>query len=243
MPPMEPIPETLEALDEMEPDPAENELLAQLVRLADEAQRLVPDLVGVSVARLDQGVTFTLVASSREVAVLDAVQYLAGGPCVAGAREEAAREFHPDDVLDEGRWQAFAEATAAHAVRSTLTLPVVEGPGVAGSVNLYAASAGAFSDLHEDLADLFGAWAGGAVSNADLSFLTRRDAEASPGRLRGRALLDVAAGMVAEQLGIDTDLAERELREAARRAAVDPVELARQVIDLRWGHRGGPLLP
>ena len=42
----------------------------------------MPDLVGLSVTILHEGVTFTLVAPNGVVASLDASQYLDGGPCV-----------------------------------------------------------------------------------------------------------------------------------------------------------------
>ena len=60
---------------------------------------------------------------------------------------------------------------------STVTLPVLAGGAVVGSINLYAASAEAFVGHHEAIARIFDAWAPGAVTNADLSFSTRAVAE------------------------------------------------------------------
>src|SRR5215218_2954296 len=164
---MEPIPETVEAANEVADLDAD--VLADLRRMANRAQERVPDLVGVSVASLEDGLTFTLVASAEEVAVLDAIQYAAGGPCVEAAHTDRVVQYAPE-ALDEERWRLFAEATAARAVRSTLTLPVVRGGQVIATVNLYAAATHAFEGQHEHLAAIFGAWAAGAVTNADLSF-------------------------------------------------------------------------
>lgn len=85
--PLEPIPETVEALNNLDVVTADSDLITWMTRLANRAREVVPSLTGASIARLDAGLTFTLVASSPEVAVLDAVQYAAGGPCVKGARQ------------------------------------------------------------------------------------------------------------------------------------------------------------
>ena len=230
---MEPIPETVEAVNELDPSAHPPDLLSSLLRHAIRAKEVVPDLVGVSIAVLEEGITFTLVATSDEIAVLDAIQYAAGGPCVEGARSDEIREFHPDSVLDEARWQLFAEATAARTVRSTLTLPVVRAGRVEGSVNLYAASRRAFVGHYEALADVFGALAAGGVANADLSFSTRALAEAAPGQVREQNLVDVATGILAAELDVDVATAAERLRDAARRAGVTLAQLAREIVDAR----------
>lgn len=229
---MEPIPETAEALEALAPEPGSRTLVLDLTRLANQAQAIVPDLVGVSIARLEEQLTFTLVATPEEVAVLDAVQYAVGGPCVAAAEADQALEFDVADALDEDQWQLFAETTAAHTVRSTLTLPVM-GETVIGTVNLYAASRRAFEGHHGAIAELFGARAAGAVTNADLSFRTRRLAEQAPERVRERAAIDVAVGILAVQLGLDSATAAARLEDAAGRAGVRPVDLAEAIVRAR----------
>src|SRR5690348_16435882 len=107
---MDPIPETAEALGELDSEHDAGIRLRRLQELAAQARAHVPDLVGVSIARLEHEITFTLVATDAEVAVLDAVQYVDGGPCVDGAHTEEIHEFAQDDVLDEERWRLFAEA-------------------------------------------------------------------------------------------------------------------------------------
>jgi GAF domain-containing protein len=234
---MKPIPETTEAADELDPRSDGLDLLEHLTDLANRAQEIVPDLLGVSIARMDRGLTFTLVATAAEIAVLDAVQYIAGGPCVDAAHAMEVREFNQDDVLDEETWRLFAEATAARAVRSTLTLPVVTDDGVVGTVNLYGASRRAFVGHHDGLAEIFGAWAAGAIANADLSFTTRQAAQAAPEQVKNQHLVEVATGMVAAQLRVDADTALARLHDAAVRAGATLVELARTIVDAR-GRQG-----
>ena len=224
---MEPIPETTAALDQLAASGdaglrEELELRARLVR------SFVPDCVGISVASVQHGVTFTLVATSEEIAVLDAVQYLYGGPCVDAAHTDEVWEFSSDDeaLLDETGWHRFARATAAHAIASTLSLPVVDGEDVVGTVNLYAASAQAFTGLHDELAVIFGAWAPGAITNADLSFSTRETAREAPQTLKDSATVDRAVRVLAAAADLTAEEARASLREAARRAGITEARLA-----------------
>ena len=230
---MEPIPETREALDEL--DPVDEGLLEQLLAQARRVRELVPDCVGISLASRVHGVTLTLVATSAEIAVLDGIQYLADGPCIRALDEARLIEVTEPDLsaLDEDSWQLFAEATAARAVRSTLTLPIMAGDRAMGTVNLYAASRHAFTGLHDELADVFGAWAPGAVSNADLSFETRRRAREAPAQLRDSARIATAVGIIAVTREVDEPTARTALSNAARQAGIDEVRLAEAIIRMR----------
>lgn len=224
---MEPIPETAEALAELAAT-SESDLLEDLQHRASLVRAFVPDCVGVSVASVEHGVTFTLVATNNEIAVLDAVQYVYGGPCVDAALTDEVVEFSGDDdaVLDELGWHQFARATAARTIASTLSLPIVDDGEVVGSVNLYAASARAFVGLHNALATIFEAWAPGAVTNADLSFATRDKARQAPQTLRDDATIQRAVGMMAAATDLTVEEARFALREAARRAGVSEADLA-----------------
>lgn len=231
---MDPIPETEQAVGELEHATGEAGLLDALIERADRARELVPELMGVSVARVQEGLTFTLVASVEDIAVLDALQYVGGGPCVEGAASGEVQEtLLTGGPLDEEQWRLFASASAARGVRSTLTLPILDPEGDAvGSVNLYAGAPRAFEDVRPQLALVFGAWAAGAVANADLSFATRQEARAATGRIRDQGTIAEAVDIIVREQDIDRQTAERRLRTAAAQADLDVVELARQVIQL-----------
>ncbi len=230
---MEPIPETHEAIEQLERMNEASTLLRDLQEQTREVRDIVPDCLGLSLASIEHDVTFTLVASSDDVAVLDAIQYLAGGPCVAAAKADRVLEFDREGMLDEGAWHLFASATAAYGVASTLTLPIIVDGRVTGTVNLYGGSRRAFVGHHEALADLFSAWAPGAVANADLSFRTREEAKRAPERIRRRVRIDTALGILAASRGIDVQQARADLAEAARRAGVELADLAAALIELR----------
>jgi GAF domain-containing protein len=228
---MEPIPETVQAINGLDVFAADDDLLEQLEELGTRVRDLVPDCVGLSVAMRSHGVTFTLVATAAEVAVLDAVQYVAGGPCVDTIEDGEPRAVQ-QDVMDEEGWSLFAEATAAQGIASTLSLPVVVGEEVVGGVNLYAATAHAFDGHHVQLAEILGAWPGGAVTNADLSFSTRDAARQAPQRLRDEASLDVASGLLAARVRCSVEEARTRLEAAATQAGVDPARLSRSMLGL-----------
>jgi ANTAR domain len=228
---VEPIPETLEALDEVQSYLDEGSLEQQLRTTVSHAEHVAPGLVGVSLAFREHGLTFTLVATDEEIATLDAVQYVASGPCV-DAVDLGHGIATPDGLLSEQRWQHFARASAAAGVQSTLTLPVVDGDVVVSTVNLYGRANDTFTGKHELLAGVFGAWAPGVVANADLSFATRRAAEQAPTQLREAAVVDTATGMLAAERGVSVEEARAQLDDAAHRAGIPVQRLAHVVVGL-----------
>ncbi len=229
---MRPIEQTVEAVTHVSRRSGEGDLLTALQRLADEVQLLVPDCTGMSIAWQEHEVTFTLVASDEEIAVLDAIQYFDGGPCVEAVHTGQGIETGGVDPLSEEHWRLFAQATAVAGVRSTLTIPLTAAHRVIGSVNLYGASRNAFEGQHEELADVLGGWAPGAVRNADLSFTTRQLAEQAPQALRAQGLINRAVGMIVVHHGVDVTTAHDLLHRAATRAGIRPEQLADALIRL-----------
>jgi GAF domain-containing protein len=215
-----------------ERDPAleDDDLLDRLCEISEKVRELVPDCIGMTVAMIEDELVLTLVATDADVAVLDAMQYLVDGPCIAAVRQERVLELNDEEVLDEEEWRIVALASASTAVKSTLTMPIKDGAEVTGSVNLYAASGHAFSGHHEELAELLGAWAPGAVANADLTFSTRQLAEDAPRRLRERARFDTAVGLLAAREELSLDEARARLVSSAARAGVSLSRIAQAVI-------------
>ena len=116
---MEPIPETSEAVEEYGPfSTEEGDLLAELREKAERVRGLVPECIGLSLASKEEGVSFTLVASDEEIAALDAIQYVGGGPCVESVNAERVLAYTHDEMLGEANWQLFAQATAAQYLKA-----------------------------------------------------------------------------------------------------------------------------
>jgi len=226
---MEPIPETRHALGGLSSVGGEN-LSRLLDAMGQQVRAIIPDCVGLSITSLDgeEPLTFTLAASSVELAMFDALQYLAGGPC-----EEAVsvgRTVRTDD-LGEEEWQLLAQVGAAKGVRSTLSFPLWKGERIIGGINLYGASARAFVGSEEELGALLGSSAAEAVSNADLSFATRAEARLTDKRLADRDRVSRAVDLLAKKNDEDADTARARLELAAARAGLSYVELARLIIN------------
>ncbi|CAA9400387.1 MAG: hypothetical protein AVDCRST_MAG32-2944 [uncultured Nocardioides sp.] len=231
---MRPIKASIEAINELELY-SEGGLLGDIQGMADRVQELVPECVGLSLASTQTGVTLTLVASDDEIAALDALQYVSGGPCVEAADEGVGLDAEVSSVLDERGWQLYAQGAAAAGVASSLTLPILRGDEVVGTVNLYASGSSSFRGREEEMARVLGAWAGGAVSNADLSFRTRTLAERAPQVLEENADIDAATGMLSMMEDVSVREARERLREAALRAGIPEARVAKAIISLARG--------
>jgi GAF domain-containing protein len=228
------LPHTQEALDEYL-SLADPDLEQSLITMGQAATGIVPDCVGLSLTLYDQDLTFTLVASSLELAEIDAMQYLEDGPCVRAVEEGRERVEDVAQLLDEDRWALFARASAAAGVASSLSLPVHDAGRVVGGINLYASSAQAFRGHHLDLAAALGASASGAVTNADLPFETRRRAEQAPRQLRDQQAVEVGVGILASREGVDVETARARLHSAAVRAGISDVQAALVILTVQKG--------
>jgi GAF domain-containing protein len=228
---MEPIPKTVEALRELTRYGDET-IARTLAQISRGVERIVPEIVGVSLSIINEHLTFTLTATTGPVAELDGMQYLAGGPCEDTLHSGEVRTFHAGDVVDEEQWRLFANATAAAGIQSTLSLPILRDGVVVAGVNIYASAPRAFEGHHEALAEVCGAWAEGAVRNADMDFSSRFEAAETPDRLRAELLVDQAVGALMSRWGITVEESDRRLRSAAQRAGISDAQMARAILGL-----------
>jgi GAF domain-containing protein len=225
---MEPIAESLEALSRLSAA-AEVDLVSELKEAGRRVVEAVPDCIGLSIAWFDEGLTFSLLTTMDALKIIDAAQYLEGGPC------EVAALDHEDvligDVLDERRWQLFGAAANANGVRSSLSLPLRQGETVYGSVNFYGSTTDTFAGSHGQLARMFGAAVEEAVLNADLSMASVRRARRAVDTLDARDKVYTAVGAYAAREGIPVEEAHDRLRAAAERAGVPIEDVASLVLD------------
>ena len=73
---MEPIPETVAAIEELGPFAVDGDLTERLREMGRRVRELVPDCVAFSLASREHGVTFALVATDAKIALLDALRHL-----------------------------------------------------------------------------------------------------------------------------------------------------------------------
>ncbi len=221
---LSPVPQTREAFDWLRQS-GSPDIEDSLTRVGREVREVAPDCVAVSLAVGNGELTFTLASDRRAGALLDAMQYVDGGPCLEAVAEKST-QWSSELPTDEGRWQLFARGEATLGISSTLSMPVARDSTVIGGVNLYGATPDAFDGRHEEIASICGAWAEGAITNADLGFSSRVRAAVTPQRLQERGRFDVAVGIVAEHRDVEVDAAEHLIRSAARRAGVSTSEFA-----------------
>jgi GAF domain-containing protein len=226
---VEPIPPTSEAFEKLD-RLGETGVQPALDHMSEMVRTVVPECVGLSLTLVADDITLTLVATGEPTTYLDAMQYLDGGPCVKATETNQLIEINEADLLDEERWSMFARASAAEGVQSSLSMPLLDDDAVVGGINLYGSTRDAFNGHHEELARIVGAWAPGAVRDADLSFSTRQRAAEAPGVLADQADIDVAVGVIAAAQDVDTETARRRLADSAARAGISEAEVARTVI-------------
>ncbi len=220
----EPVAETREAFDWLGAFGDAN-IEKSMMRMSRQVREIAPDCVAMSLSMVDGDVTFTVQTDRPGASLLDAVQYLDGGPCLRAVEEKEVG--HTADLpLDEGQWQMFARAEALAGISSTLSLPILRDQRVIGGVNLYGATSDTFDGRHEMLAEACGAWAEGGVTNADLGFHSRVRAAATPGRLSDSGDVNLAKGLVAEVMDLSVDVAGERISRAAVQAGVSEAEFA-----------------
>jgi len=230
---MQPIRATVDAINELDPFVDDTDLMEKLTTRANQAHAIVPECIGVSVESREMGLTFTLVATSDEIATLHAAQCPAGKPHGQASGTDPRFAATVEDVLTESAWRSASQASAAIGIRCTLSFPIMEGENAVGSVHLYGCSEDAFAGRHAALAEVFRAWAPGAVTNADLSFSTRAMAEQAPQLLRDEGKVAVATGILAAFNGTDVEEAQGRLEEASHRAGLTVNQLAEIIVGLR----------
>ena len=228
---MEPIPETIRAIEELGPFANGGALLEHFMEMGRRVSVLVPDCIALTLASSEHDVTFALLASRRQLALLAAIQREAAAEAESGG--PAAVEEPPGGPMDEADWHRHALTGAAPCVTTTLTLSVKDSARLPGSVTLYGASRQAFAGHHDQLAEILDAWADGGVTNADLPFRARAEAEAAPARLRRGGTIAEATRIVGMLQELAPEAARERIRDAAARAGISEEQLAEAVIRLR----------
>jgi len=218
--------------------PDDSHLADSLRQAATDLAIAAPTAMGFSLGVVADGITLTYVASDASLRLLDSVQYLSGGPCEDAVGAGQPLEFGRDDPLDEQSWELFARSSAARGVHSTLSLPIVRDGSVVAGVNLYGGTKDTFQGRHDAVAEVFGAWAPGAISNADLSFSTRLDAVQAPARIHDLRLVEMAVGVFVARYRVSPNAARSRLIEAAARAGIAVGALARLIVEEL--ENGGP---
>lgn len=200
-----------------------------LVRHAEEARRLVPALVAVSMTVIHHGVALTAATTHEDLRALDDTQVEAGeGPCLTATAQGRVVEL--DDVTDEQQWQDFAAEASAAGIASSLSLPVATTGGLALGVNLYAGTPSAFRGHEEELVALFGGGEGAGVHNADLGHRTRALSAELPDAVADVAAVDRAVGVLVATQHCSSERALLALHASSAEFGYELADMARRVV-------------
>jgi GAF domain-containing protein len=214
---------------------AETSVGDTLQRIADITLEAVPAaaVAGMTMLGDDEQPT-TAIYTDSESPEIDAAQYRDGrGPCLDAWRTK--RVFHIRRVEEHGReYPAFASACLDHDVRSTLSLPMVNGDVAIGALNLYARVEDAFTDDDEVLAgDLAGA-AAAVLANVSAYWTAFELSQQLGEAMKSRAVIEQAKGvLMAQSPGLDADAAFDVLRKASQRENLKLREIARRIVERR----------
>ena len=232
---MQPLPETAAALTALAvvTDDADVALGDELGQAATTTQRIAPDCVGLTLTFAQGDLSFTWVANDLDAAAPDPPQSLEGRHSPRSVDRPGDRAETAGDPVDERAWQAYAAASARSGVSSTLSIPLMSKGTVYGEVDLYGCTPSAFDGHHEELAALYGGWAGGAVTNADLSFATMARARTAPAVLAELTSSHMAVGMIMAAQDLTESAARHTLAAVAARAGVSPGAVADILLDTR----------
>lgn len=189
-------------------DPAEH-IEKYLRRLCEHAVELIEDADMAGVTVLDEeGTPSTAARTSREVAMVDELQYRSWeGPCVEAA--ESAEIVVADRVAASQRWPGLSSEARRFGVESFLSIPLPPlEPGVrAGAVNVYGSRADGFARSEVALMNLFTTAAGYAIGSTERYRGARQLASQLERALESRAVIDQAKGVLMAVHGVDADAA------------------------------------
>jgi len=228
---VKPVSHSVEADEEPPRASAESALRREIRSLGEQVTRLAPACRGMSVTWTEHTATFTLVASDPEIAVLDALQYLGGGPADDVVARQQGIEADIESLLRENSWTLFARATLARGVRSILALPLTQHGRVIGAVTFHGRTADAFDGTHAEIARVLAAWAPTAIALTTPVLPESRTVE-PPRALRDEGMINRAIATMAAARGVDTVATKELLGDAAARAGVSQGRVAEAVLQV-----------
>ena len=191
------------------------------------------EMAGISLLGED-GRPTTGVFTDPRAPEIDAAQYQSGrGPCLDSWRMRTVVRI-PDMAAAAGTYPEFAAAAQAHAVRSTLSLPLVAGDEAIGALNLYARVPHAFTDADEAAGLLLAGAAAIVLANASAYWQATQLGEQLSQAMQSRAIIEQAKGiLMARAPHLSADQAFDVLRKASQRENIKLRDIAQRVVDRR----------
>ncbi len=190
-------------------------LEATLSAVAQIAKALTGAATELSITLVHERAAATAAFTCQLAADLDERQQEQGhGPCLHAAAVNETVVIQ--DMATDPRWPAFAAKALAAGVQSSLSIPLQVGDKVAGSVNLYAETAGAFDDREVELAQAFASYAAVALGNAQALERSQTLSTQLRQAIESRAAIEQAKGILMGQRRCSPDDAFDILRDMSQ---------------------------
>lgn len=166
-----------------------------LQRIIEVANRAIPDTVGVSITLKKGRHPYTAAATSAEVQAIDEREYAVDeGPCISAM--ETGEPQLLEDVATDTRWPKFTQVCREEGLGSSLDVPLCVGGEAYGAMNVYARTAHAFAEDHQQATQLLADQAAVALANtrtySECSDKIRQLQEA----LESRVVIEQAKGVL-----------------------------------------------
>jgi hypothetical protein len=184
--------------------------------------------MALSIGRVEDGLLHTVSAGGRFAAMLDAIQYIDGGPAPMAVRYGTRIEARLNGGSDAAGWGALGAAGRAVGVRSVLSIPVVINSAVCGALTIHADDADAF-DRHLNTLNGLGALTAKTVMHAEEPLRHRNATALRPEPARDQNAIDWAVCLVVAWSNTEAAAATDLFRRAATRCGLSDSALAHQL--------------
>lgn len=210
-------------------------LSAKLEAVAEVVHRVVPGCDAVSVTLIVEERAITGASSSQLAVEADMVQYQHDeGPCLSAAGER--KTVRIDALQHDERFEHFAPGAIGLGVESVLSVPLMAGTAVVGSINLYSRRAGAFPEDTPDRIATIARYAADLITSSPLYDATVEMVERLLEVVDDAAQVEIAVGMLIVRRDMGPAEAWDHLRALASDAGSSIAACARQLIEDQERH-------
>jgi len=201
-----------------------------LTRVSQLTMVAVPHAAMVGITMMVDGEAGTFVFTHPQMPEIDRAQYGTGrGPCVEAFR--TGKVFVIDSTMSDARWPEFCEVARAHAVLSTLSLPMVGTEGPIGAMNLYAEIERAFDSRDFDVAQQFAMQSAFVLANAQAYWDSRVLSENLQAAMESRSVIEQAKGVIMSAQAKTADEAFKVLVTTSQLENVKLREIAKRIVE------------
>jgi transcriptional regulator with GAF, ATPase, and Fis domain len=201
-----------------------------LLHIAEFAVQAIPGADGAGLTMLEDERADTIVATTDFVREVDTIQYTLGeGPCITAAAQR--RTMHSGTLGHDDTWPTFSQQIAHLDVHSVLSLPLLAGPDVFGTMNVYARAEHAFADRAIEFGEHFAIPAAISVYNARALSQAQRLAAQLQAALTSRSVIDQSLGIVMSRSGCTADEAFDRLRVMSQSEHMKLALIAQHILD------------